>query len=825
MQVSEQKDHITHAVLGGEATIDFGISNSAEFFNILSSTLYKDQILAVVREVLCNAWDAHIEAGCTDKPVEITLDVDKFVIKDFGKGIHKGDMGLIYGTYGNSTKKNDGTQTGGFGLGCKAPFAYVDHFEVQSNHDGIRTIYNLSKSSAQAMGKPGIVPIASFPTKDTGLQVSIPILNGQDYRRFRTLIHRIVRNGDMNMTLNGVRLDKLNFDTTKASVLITREDGILDVQTRIMVRYGNVIYPVDKNADIAMSHDRIVEHLNKLGKHQTRWGNSNDESYRIVFQAPPHSIAVTPSRESLSMQGHTVKTLQTLMGDFIAMLDQDFHSVCTDIATKVVDEAVSKKWMASLLNPDSRLPFPISNDQSMAPRITDLGTMARQFMRGNYPSRLDFRKKDVAYRLKKMVASQMLPRGPVQTFLRHLEDMNRVPSMYDRDNSTWFQKHVTGPLLGKLYKAGMDTTRLFAFDPELQNAPRGSYGKEVVPMVQARSAQPKHLLNCLPYLRNVVVLAVSRVNILERCKKHDTFKEMGNMTGFLFYHVGMKKNARDEALAFFNKTGMTVIDLTFKQEWEIDPDAPPPEPKKPPKKGVPSLKGIKPKGAIHFGYLVEDDVDRTEAPEFMCLVSLRKEEPQNVLANWDTETSHIIIDMFGDKGGITNNSNTYTKWMQKGARTLDAFMEDQICYYMMTSPTIREYWAFNLDRAWEVLGYDSYYDPKELAEVVYRAPLLRNVYGLVNNLSDEDKKYLRLWEKYVSNFRYEDRRPPMVKRVLDYLNAVPVDPANFTLLKKLKGNKLLEVIDERGMTKFLKGRDINDPAAKKVLDILTIILQ
>ncbi len=69
MEVSQPLDHITHAVIGGGKTIDFGISNSAEFFDILSRTLYTDQILAVVREVLCNAWDAHIAAGCTDKPI------------------------------------------------------------------------------------------------------------------------------------------------------------------------------------------------------------------------------------------------------------------------------------------------------------------------------------------------------------------------------------------------------------------------------------------------------------------------------------------------------------------------------------------------------------------------------------------------------------------------------------------------------------------------------------------------------------------------------------------------------------------------------------
>ena len=148
MEVSHANNFITHAVISGTAQIDMGISNSAEFFQILSSTLYSDQLLAVVRETTCNAWDAHVESGRTDMPIQITVDSTKVVIRDFGHGIHHDNMGPIYGIYGASTKKNDGLQTGGFGLGCKAPFAYTDHFQVTSNHNGTKTIYSMSKSSA-----------------------------------------------------------------------------------------------------------------------------------------------------------------------------------------------------------------------------------------------------------------------------------------------------------------------------------------------------------------------------------------------------------------------------------------------------------------------------------------------------------------------------------------------------------------------------------------------------------------------------------------------------------------------------------------------------
>lgn len=70
MQVSTDNSTIGCAIVGGQKPIDFKISNSPEFFNILSKSLYSNPKLAVIREILCNAWDAQIESG-TDKVDQI----------------------------------------------------------------------------------------------------------------------------------------------------------------------------------------------------------------------------------------------------------------------------------------------------------------------------------------------------------------------------------------------------------------------------------------------------------------------------------------------------------------------------------------------------------------------------------------------------------------------------------------------------------------------------------------------------------------------------------------------------------------------------------
>ncbi len=77
MKVAHRDDYNTHAVIGGQNVQEFGIAQTAEFFTVLSNTLYSNKPLAVIREVLCNAWDAQIVAGRTDRPVIVKIDEDK----------------------------------------------------------------------------------------------------------------------------------------------------------------------------------------------------------------------------------------------------------------------------------------------------------------------------------------------------------------------------------------------------------------------------------------------------------------------------------------------------------------------------------------------------------------------------------------------------------------------------------------------------------------------------------------------------------------------------------------------------------------------------
>lgn len=809
MQVTQINDHCTHAVIGGKQTIEFGISSSAEFYNILSSTLYKDQILAVVRETLCNAWDAHIEAGCTDKPVQIKLTSDTLTIKDFGTGIHHDDMGMIYATYGNSTKKNDGNQTGGFGLGCKAPFAYTDHFEVISCHAGVKTIYTLSKSSTQAQGKPGITPIATFPSEETGLQVTIRIKNSSDYLRFSNLIQRIARNGDMNIEVNGVPVKPLGFVATTEDFFVTADNAILDQHTPIMVRYGNVIYPVDPSPTLADKYNRICEHLRVLGNHY---------NHRIIFQAPPHSISVTPSRESLSMQEHTLATLEKLFDGFIKVLDTKFMRLCEEFAENVIQKAVSAGQVGMLLSREKRLPVRKGSLVTSASKLTTMQGMADYYMTTLYPKQHSFHKFDIKCRLERLAKEGLLDKGAVQTYLHDLKKSEVLfkERRFFQEKNDWLQRRVIAPLVSKLAQSGLDYERLYTCDPLETSSGYCNRASEQSLNKAITSSLPHHIA-ALPYLRNIVVLASAKSNVAYRAHKHPVFEKLGKEYGFLFYHVGLKAAEKSAAIAFFKSTGMQVVDLTFKQKWESDNTSITPVVKKPKQAGVVALSALKDSGGFLNTYLVKStSADKTTTPEFVLKVDLRT-SASRYFPGLSRNASQTVITLFGDKGGVVTSTAAENAWIRRGAIPFKQYIVEKVCDYMQNNPRIKQDWASNAEHV--IACTDSRDIMIRLVNLLYSNQQLRDTFSLQNALTIEDKNYITIW-KYITSSAHHFDKPDKIKDTEKYLASIKTNAACRKLIKKLEKNVLIDCLRVSSIDSLINNSEIDPFNATKAMKLL-----
>lgn len=304
MQVSQMSDSVTHAVLGKQDSIEMGVSDSAALMHIFSTTLYTYPMLATVREIICNGWDGHITSGRTDTPLQITVSDEQIVIRDFGPGIPHAKIGPIYGVFGNSTKREDGAVTGGFGLGSKAPFSYTDNFEVVSNHEGLKSVYRVSKSSMERGGKPSIDTMVQVPTDETGIRVTIPLKSRYDAERFMAHIVEVLVLGEIRAVINGgEETQVLPLSESPSGYIISSFKGTLS--QKINLRYGNVVYPIPRMDEYGEMWDQISKNMNQL------WNEA-----RITFMAVPDSISIAPSREALIFMDSTVEAIRQLLMKF-----------------------------------------------------------------------------------------------------------------------------------------------------------------------------------------------------------------------------------------------------------------------------------------------------------------------------------------------------------------------------------------------------------------------------------------------------------------------------------------------------------------------------
>lgn len=173
MKIATTAEMIRSGGLGEGNT--FTIAASSKAFEVLSNSLYQNKILAVIREISCNAADAHKLAGRPLSDIQIHLPTygePWFAVRDFGPSLSHDAVLRLYTTYFLSTKDQNDDLIGGFGLGSKAPFAVADQFTVTTWRDGVERRYVCYKQD----GVPNINFISEAQSSEpTGLEVRVAV--------------------------------------------------------------------------------------------------------------------------------------------------------------------------------------------------------------------------------------------------------------------------------------------------------------------------------------------------------------------------------------------------------------------------------------------------------------------------------------------------------------------------------------------------------------------------------------------------------------------------------------------------------------------------
>lgn len=159
----------------------FSIGNPVVIMKIMRSKLYSNPIKVLIQEYLCNARDANREAGGMNKTIEVSVPTkfnQSFEVRDYGIGISPERMENVFIRYGESTKRGNNSQTGGFGIGAKSGWSYSDSFSITTvtEEDGchVKRFYSaiIDETENGALIKIGDDLIVDEPT---GTRIIVPI--------------------------------------------------------------------------------------------------------------------------------------------------------------------------------------------------------------------------------------------------------------------------------------------------------------------------------------------------------------------------------------------------------------------------------------------------------------------------------------------------------------------------------------------------------------------------------------------------------------------------------------------------------------------------
>lgn len=263
----------------------FKLKNSAKLINMLISGLYSNKIQSITREIWSNAWDAHVAAGCPERPFDVSFPNSfdpSFRVRDYGGSLSHDDIENIYTVVGESTKEDSNDFNGKWGLGSKSPFAYTDNFTVTAFLNGEKRSYSAIRDGN---GEPNIHLMAAEPTDEAdGLEVAFPVERG-DFRAFVDAAHRISHGFATKPHITNVG----DFNGWPVLETVTEGEGWTLVRGKIeghreqaYARMGCVLYPIDRDA------------LGHLTQAQTEVLNAP-----FILDFKMGELEITPSREGL----------------------------------------------------------------------------------------------------------------------------------------------------------------------------------------------------------------------------------------------------------------------------------------------------------------------------------------------------------------------------------------------------------------------------------------------------------------------------------------------------------------------------------------------
>lgn len=297
MRLSQQTQEVVRSP-DLTAGVQFSIHDTHKIISWVVDKMYADKITSPVREIICNAYDAHIISGQT-KPFRVILPTDldpQLIIQDFGSGLSRVFMEKRFTAVGDTTKDQDDTQVGAFGAGRLSPFTYADMFTVTTKHLGWEGVFALSRDEHYRLN---CNLLAEGEADASGVTVAIPI-SPEDLGKFRQAVRRV-----------------LSYFPEGSYELI----GAVPIKNEYVVEFPDWAFMKPARVSSYWAHEksRLVMGPVAYELDWTKVAQRDDVRYSYDFpsegveiRVPLGAVSIQPNREQLSYDERTRAVLETI---------------------------------------------------------------------------------------------------------------------------------------------------------------------------------------------------------------------------------------------------------------------------------------------------------------------------------------------------------------------------------------------------------------------------------------------------------------------------------------------------------------------------------
>lgn len=278
MILDDQRTPIRTTITG--ETSEFRIATNSKAFRVLVDGIYADKVGSIVRELMSNAYDAHVRQDNLSTPFEVRLPNSLnpvFSIRDFGCSMTHEFVMQSYSCLFESSKGATNEEVGAFGLGAKSFLAYTDACTLTCWADDERRSYAVAINDS---GVPEVRLVHRAPSDEPcGVEVQFAT-RPEDFTAFAKAAALCAYGYDVLPRFLGQEIDpETPLFSGQGWRWYARR---LIPDSDIIVRQGCAVYPT-----------------NRWRFGASRFSLSSEGT--LIVDRPIGTVTVTASRESLAM--------------------------------------------------------------------------------------------------------------------------------------------------------------------------------------------------------------------------------------------------------------------------------------------------------------------------------------------------------------------------------------------------------------------------------------------------------------------------------------------------------------------------------------------